>query len=133
LSTGTLPVRERQIAIMRTAWLCKARYMWSSHLRTSLRRGIEPELFEPLQVGASDPYFTPFERTVIDATEDLVRDRFVNDTHWRELAAQWSNSQLLEFLFTVGTYVLLAGVMRSTGVEREPELLELAEKYGAPA
>jgi 4-carboxymuconolactone decarboxylase len=55
LSTSTLPVRQRQIAIMRTAWLCKARYMWSSHLRTSLRRGIEPELFGPLQVGASDP------------------------------------------------------------------------------
>ena len=123
----------RQIAIMRTAWLCKARYMWSSHLRTSLRRGIEPELFGPLQVGVSDPYFTAFERTVIDATEDLVRDRLVSDGHWQALAAQWSNSQLLDFLFTVGTYVLLAGVMRSTGVEREPELLELADKYGAPA
>lgn len=133
LSTGTLPVRERQIAIMRTAWLCQARYLWSSHLRTSLRRGIEPELFAPLQVGAADPYFTAFEGTVIDATEDLVKDRLVSDAHWQALAAQWSNSQLLEFLFTVGTYVLLAGVMRSTGVEREPELLELAEKYGAPA
>lgn len=133
LSTSTLPVRQRQIAIMRTAWLCKSRYMWSSHLRTSLRRGIEPELFGPLQVGASDPYFTAFERTVIDATEDLVRDRLVSDEHWQALAAQWNNSQLLDFLFTVGTYVLLAGVMRSTGVEREPELLELAEKYGAPA
>jgi 4-carboxymuconolactone decarboxylase len=133
IRTSTLPVRQRQIAIMRTAWLCKARYMWSSHLRTSLRRGIEPELFGPLQVGASDPYFTAFERTVIDTTEDLVRDRLVSDTHWQALAAQWSNSQLLDFLFTVGTYVLLAGVMRSTGVEREPELLELAEKYGAPA
>jgi hypothetical protein len=65
------------------------------------------------------------------ATEDLVRDRLVSDTHWQALAAQWSNGQLLDFLFTVGAYVLLAGVMRSTGVEREPELLEPAEKYGA--
>src|SRR5260221_5811477 len=106
--------------------------MWSGRLRPSRRRGMEPDLFEPLQVGASDPYFTAFERTVIDATEDLVRDRLVSDTHWQALAAQWSNSQLLDFLFTVGTYVLLAGVMRSTGVEGEPELLELAEKYGGP-
>ena len=79
-----------------------------------------------------DPYFTAFERTVICATEDLVRDRLVSDTDWQALAFQWNNSQLLDFLFTVGTYVLLAGVMRSTGVEREPELLELAEEYGAP-
>ena len=108
LSTTSLPLRERQIAIMRTAWICDARYMWSSHLRTSLRRGLEPELFGALQVGASDPYFT----TV--------------------LAAQWSNKQLLDFMFTVGTYVCIAGVMRSTGVQREEELLELAERYGAP-
>jgi 4-carboxymuconolactone decarboxylase len=73
LSTTSLPLRERQIAIMRTAWICDAWYMWSSHPRTSPRRGLEPELFGALQVGASDPYFTEFERTVIHATEDLAR------------------------------------------------------------
>ena len=132
LSTTSLPLRERQIAIMRTAWVCDARYMWSSHLRTSLRRGLEPELFGALQVGASDPYFTQFERTVIHATEDLVSDRLISDAHWQALAAQWSNEQLLDFMFTVGTYVCIAGVMRSTGVQREEELLELAGRYGAP-
>jgi 4-carboxymuconolactone decarboxylase len=106
--------------------------MWSSHLRTSLRRGIEPELFKALQAGASDPYFTEFERVVIRATEDLVRDRLISDAHWQELAAEWNNKQLLDFMFTVGTYVCIAGVMRSTGVQREEELLELAERYGAP-
>jgi alkylhydroperoxidase family enzyme len=132
LSTSTLPLRARQIAIMRTAWLCRSRYMWSSHLRTSLRRGLEPELFAPLQVGAPDPYFTEFERSVIHATEDLVTDRLLSASSWQALTAHWSNPQMLDFMFTVGTYVLLAGVMRSTGVQREPELLELADKYGAP-
>src|SRR5262245_27678955 len=45
LSTNTLPVKQRQIAILRTAWTCKALYMWSSHLRTSLRCGVSPEVF----------------------------------------------------------------------------------------
>jgi alkylhydroperoxidase family enzyme len=133
LRTSSVPVRQRQIAIMRTAWLCQARYMWSSHLRTSLRAGLEPDLFAPLQVGAEDPYFTEFERGIIRATEDLVRDRLISDANWRALSAEWSNEQLLDFMFTVGAYVLTAGVMRSTGVAREPELLALAEKYGAPA
>jgi len=34
----------------------------------ALSRGIEPELFGPLQVGASDPIFYCVRRTVIDAT-----------------------------------------------------------------
>lgn len=132
LLTSSVPVRQRQIAIMRTAWVCKARYMWSSHLRTSLGFGLEPELFGPLQVGASDPYFTDFERTIILATEELVNDRRIGDANWRALSAEWNEQQLLDFMFTVGAYVLTAGVMRSTGVQRDPDLLELAAKYGAP-
>jgi alkylhydroperoxidase family enzyme len=117
---------------MRTAWICKATYMWSSHLRTSINCGLQPDMYRPIQVGASDPYFTPFERTIIRSTEELVADRKVGDANWQSLCAQWNNQQMLDFLFTVGAYVTVAGVMRSTGVEREPELLELAAKYGAP-
>ena len=132
LSTNTLPVKQRQIAIMRAAWICKATYMWSSHLRTSMRRGLEPDMFRPIQVGADDPYFTDFERVVIRATEELVNDKKLSDASWQSLMAEWNNQQMLDFLFTVGAYVTVAGVMRSTGVERKQELIELAEKYGAP-
>lgn len=65
LSNNTLPVKERQIAIMRTAWITKATYMWSSHLNTSESCGLSPDMYGPIQRGADDPYFTEFERTVI--------------------------------------------------------------------
>ena len=86
----------------------------------------------PIQNGPDDPYFTPFERVVMLATEELVNDRKVGDANWEALRAEWSDKQMLDFLFTVGCYVMVAGVMRSTGAERLPDLLALAEKYGAP-
>ena len=132
LSTSTLPVKLRQIAIMRTAWVCKATYMWSSHLRTSMRCGLSPDMYRPIQVGAEDPYFTDFERVVIRATDELVRDKKIGDDSWRSLMSEWNNQQMLDFLFTVGIYTAMSGVMRSTGIERREELLELAAKYGAP-
>ncbi|TCM18767.1 alkylhydroperoxidase family enzyme [Novosphingobium sp. PhB165] len=132
LSTSTLPVKERQIAIMRTAWLCKARYMWSSHLNTSMLCGLSPEMFRPLQVGADDPYFTEFECSVIRATEDLVERHEVSPENWAALREEWDERQMLDFLFTVGAYVALAGVMRSTGVQRDDNLRALAAEYGAP-
>ena len=133
LSTNTLPVKQRQIAIMRAAWICKARYMWSSHLNTSVRCGLQPDMFRPIQVGADDPYFTEFERVVIRATEELVNDRKISEVSWQALMKEWSNQQMLDFLFTVGAYVTMAGVMRSTAVQRNPDLLDLASKYGAPS
>jgi len=132
LSTNTLPVKQRQIAIMRVAWICKATYMWSSHLNTSVRCGLQPDMFGPIQAGADDPYFSEFERVVIRATEELVNDRKISDGNWQALMKEWNNQQMLDFLFTVGAYVTVAGVMRSTGVQRNPDLLELAAKYGAP-
>jgi 4-carboxymuconolactone decarboxylase len=132
LTTNTLPVKQRQIAIMRTAWITKATYMWSSHLNTSVLCGLSPELFGPIQVGASDPYFTDFERTVIRATEELVENRKVAADTWDLLMGEWDNQQMLDFLFTVGCYVLTAGVMRSVGIERQENLLQLADRYGAP-
>ncbi len=132
LAANSLPVKLRQIAIMRTAWITGATYMWSSHLQTSVNCGLSPEMYAPIQRGADDPYFTPFERTVIRATEELVGDRKVSDVQWNALMAEWDERQMLDFLFTVGAYVMIAGVMRSTGAERLPDLLALAEKYGAP-
>lgn len=132
LLTNTVPVKQRQIAIMRTAWLCGAVYMWSSHLNTSLSFGLDPEMFRPIQAGADDPYFTAFEQVIIRATDELVADRKISDGNWEALAKEWSQQQLLDFMFTVGTYVLTAGVMRSTGIQREPDLIALAEVYGAP-
>ena len=132
LSSNTLPVKQRQIAIMRTAWICKSTYMWSSHLRTSARAGLSPDMYLPIQRGAEDPYFSEFERLVMRATDELVNDKKLSETHWQALMQEWSNEQMLDFLFTVGVYVTVAGVMRSCGVGRRTELLELAAKYGAP-
>jgi 4-carboxymuconolactone decarboxylase len=132
LSTSTLPVRQRQIAIMRTAWISKSAYLWSSHLRTSSNCGLEPGVFERIKNGAADPYFTPFERAIISATDELVTDKKVSEAHWQALASEWSIQQLLDFLFTVGCYAALAGVTRSIGIQRADNLLALADQYGAP-
>ena len=128
----TLSVRQRQIAIMRTLWLGKAVYAWSSHLRTSLQAGLTPDMYRPIQVGADDPYFSDFERTLVRAVDELVERGKVSPPTLDALRTEWDERQLLDFLFTVGCYVMLGGVMRTTGIEREPELLELAERYGAP-
>jgi len=132
LSENTMPVKQRQIAIMRVAWVTKATYMWSSHLNTTVLAGLEPDFYDPVKVGADDPYFTEFERHVVRATDELLRDWKIGKESWTALMQEWDNQQMLDFLFTVGTYVLLAGVMRSTGVQRMEDLRELAEIYGAP-
>ena len=133
LMSSTLPVRLRQIAILRVGWIRKARYMWSSHLRTSLRNGLSGEDFEPVKAGPDSPYWNEQERAVLTATDQLVEVGDIDDDSWDALSAFLDRHQLMDLLFTVGTYVQVGMVLNAIRVEREPELLRLAEQYGAPA
>jgi alkylhydroperoxidase family enzyme len=133
LMSSTLPVRLRQIAIMRVAWIKNARYVWSSHLRTSLRNGLSGEEFEPVKEGENSPYWNEQERLIVRATDQAVKNSDLDDATWRALSTFLDQRQVMDFLFTVGAYALLGMVCNSLRIEREDALLELAEKYGAPS
>jgi hypothetical protein len=38
----------------------------------------------------------------------------------------------MDLLFTIGTYALMAFVISTLRIDREPELQALAQQYGAP-
>lgn len=132
LTTSTLPVRLRQIAILRVAWVKRARYMWASHMRLSLGLGLTPEDFEAAKTGAAAPHWSGAEGVIIRATEQLMAQSDLDDASWEELSAHLSRQQIMDFLFTVGAYAALAMVFNATRIQREPDLIELAARYGSP-
>mgnify|MGYP000857387507 FL=1 len=132
LMSSTLPVRLRQIAIMRVAWVRKARYVWSSHLRTSLRNGLSGEEFEPVKEGETSAYWNAEERIILRATDQAMENSDLDDATWHALSGFLDQQQIMDFLFTVGAYALLGMACNALRIEREEALLELAEKYGAP-
>jgi alkylhydroperoxidase family enzyme len=132
LMSSTLPVRLRQIAIMRVAWLKKGRYVWASHLRTSLRNDLCGDDFPPIKEGEHSPHWTNEERYILRATDQLMENTDLDDATWSLLCEFLETKQVLDFLFTVGAYSLLSLVCNAIRIEREPELLELVEMYGEP-
>ena len=77
----------------------------------------DPQLFEAVRIGPVDARFSDFERAILLATEELIVHHRVGAASWEALATKWSEQQLLDFLFTVGSYVMVAGVMRKRGAE----------------
>jgi 4-carboxymuconolactone decarboxylase len=132
LRTSTLDPRQRQIAIMRTTWTNDATYMWSSHLRMSLRVGLNRADFEAVKQGAGSPHWSPLERFVVRAVDEYNAHHVLSDATWNGLAAQLEQRQIMDLLFTIGTYALAGFVINTLRIDREPELQALAEQYGAP-
>lgn len=133
LRGSTLPVRLRQIAILYLAWRKRCRYMWASHLRTSLRLGLVGEDFSAVQQGLASPHWTDDERLILRMVDELLYRGELGDESWAALRAVLSEQQIMDFLFTVGTYQALALVFNTLRIEREPELLALAQQHGSPA
>jgi len=133
LTTSSLPVRLRQIAILRVAWVKHARYMWASHLRLSLGVGFTEADFEAVKIGAPAPHWSDAERIILRATEQLMAQSDVDDAMWDDLSAHLDRKQIMDLLFTVGAYAALALVFNAMRIQREPDLIALGERYGSPS
>lgn len=106
--TGTIPPRERELAILRIAWLCRAPYEWGEHVEIAKRYGLAPDDVERVTQGSTAPGWTDHDRAILSGVEELLGDHALSDRTWERLEASWSEAQLLEFPMLVGAYISTA-------------------------
>jgi 4-carboxymuconolactone decarboxylase len=104
LGKGELNPRERELAVLRVGWLCRAPYEWCQHVDIAKRYGVTAEEVERATRGSSAPGWTEHEAAIVRGVEELLGDQSI----WDVLARTWTERQLLEFLAVVGYYVSIA-------------------------
>jgi alkylhydroperoxidase family enzyme len=116
LYNGTIPGRERELAVLRCGLLCKAPFEWGEHVRISQRNGVTPEEILRVLDGSSAPGWSELDAAVLRGTEELIADHALSDATWEVLARHWDEQQLIEFPFMIGQYVAIAYVQNSLRV-----------------
>jgi len=58
-----------------------------------------------------------FDRTVLAAVDELVEKTRISDETWAALAEEFDTRQLMDFVFTVGGYHMLAMALNTFGVQ----------------
>ncbi len=119
LSRSTLPARERELAILRVGWLCRAEYEWGHHVAIGKQTGLDSDDIERIKKGADAPGWQPFEATLLRAVDELHTGSFISNSTWQALAERYSAEQLFDFIFTVGEYKLVSMALNSLGVQLE--------------
>ena len=122
LRAPALDPRARELAILRVAWRTRARYEWAQHERLARRVEITDEEIAAIADGADAEVWSPFERTLLQATDQLIDHYVVADATWARLAEELDEHQLVELVFVVGTYTALAMVFNSLGLQLDPGL-----------
>lgn len=128
---SALPARDRELLILRTAWLCRSNYVWAQRAAEARRSGITDEELARIAHGPRAPGWQPLETALLLAADELHVDSFISDDTWSILAAHYTNEQLADLVFTVGEFTMISGTVNSIGVEIEPDIMERMP-YGIP-
>lgn len=110
---GKLPPREREMVILRTAWLVRSPFEWGEHVAYGKRLGLSSEEIERITQGSSAPGWNEHDRAVLRGVEELVGDYALSDATWATLAKTWDEAQLIELPGLVGSYTLTAMLYNS--------------------
>jgi len=69
---------------------------------------------------ADDPRWTPTEQLLLRAADELHDQQRISDTTWAALSADYSEQQLIDIVFTVGQYTMVAMFLNTSGVQLDP-------------
>ena len=116
----TIPYRDKEILILRTAWLSRGDYIWGRHYVRGKEVGLTDEQIRQITEGPAAPGWSDFDATLLRAADELHTSRFVSDATWNALGARYTEDQVREVVLIVGDYTQLAMFQNSLGAQLPP-------------
>jgi 4-carboxymuconolactone decarboxylase len=120
VQAATLDAQIRELIILRVAWRTRATYEWAQHTRIGLQAGLTVEQLHAVPEGAGAEVWSPVERALLAATDQMVDRHRVDDATWNELGDHFDDTQLLELLFVAGAYICFAVITTSARMKPDP-------------
>jgi 4-carboxymuconolactone decarboxylase len=105
---GAIPPREREMVILRTAWLVRSPFEWGEHVAYGRKLGLTAEEIERITQGSCAAGWSEHDRAILRAVEELMGDHAVSDPTWAILSKSWTEQQRIELPGLVGSYTLTA-------------------------
>jgi alkylhydroperoxidase family enzyme len=122
LFASTLSPRQRELLVLRVAAVRGSEYEWAQHAILAGDAGLDEDEVARIAEGPDAPGWTALDRAMVRAVDELIGEGAIGDTSWTALAEGLSGQQLMDLVFTVGAYEVLAMAIRSFGVELDADL-----------
>jgi len=116
---SSLPQRDKEILILRNAWLCQSEYEWNHHYLVGKRVGLSKEEIEQIKIGSEGKGWSEFDKTLLHAVDELHANTIISEKTWKQLSEQYDTNQIMDLIFVVGSYNMLAMFMNSMGFQTE--------------
>jgi 4-carboxymuconolactone decarboxylase len=119
LMANTVPIRPREMIILRVGWNLKSGYEWHNHVGYGLNAGLTLGEIAAIREGPDAPNWNDDDRAVLRAVDEQMEIGRITDPTWAKLAAIYDKKQLMDLVFTIGHYVMIGWSISSLGVRLE--------------
>ena len=119
---STLTPRHRELLVLRVAARRDSEYEWRQHVASAGDNDVDPDEVARIAVGTDAPEWSDLERALLHAVDELLGDARIGDETWAALATEFDDHQLMDVVFTVGAYDVLAMALRSFAVPLDDDL-----------
>jgi AhpD family alkylhydroperoxidase len=114
--------RQRELLVLRVAVLRNCEYERLQHEVLARDAGLSPEEIARTSEGPDAGDWSDLDRALLRATDELILDGVIADRTWSALRADLDVEQVMDVVFTIGAYEVLAFAFRSFGVELDDDL-----------
>jgi alkylhydroperoxidase family enzyme len=113
-----VPPLERELMVLMIAELEQCEYEWAQHAQIASGMGIPEAKISAIRAGRYDSdIFSDREQALFEFTRQTVKNVRVDDAAFNAVAAFYSHRQIIELLFTIGSYMMLARIMEVAEIE----------------
>lgn len=127
-----LPAHFRELAIIRTGIVGDSRFEYSQHLKVARMVQVPEEKLKSIKGWATSDKFTPAERAVMAATDELVGRNLVEDETFAELKKHLSDPQILELFYVIGLWRMHGMIVRALHLEFDSDTTARMKEVPAP-
>ncbi|MCE2487704.1 MAG: carboxymuconolactone decarboxylase family protein [Desulfurellaceae bacterium] len=122
----------RELAILRTGIVGDSRFEYSQHLKVARTVNIPEAKLAAIKGWTTSELFSPAERAVMAATDELLARNLVEDATFAELKRHLSDPQILELFYAIGLWRMHGLITRALHLEYDTDTTERMQEVPAP-
>jgi 4-carboxymuconolactone decarboxylase len=118
--TPSLSARVRELLILRISWLRKSDYEFVQHVVIARSVGLSDAEIDRIPLGPDAPGWAPDDADILRAVDELHVQARIGDETFARLSTRFDTAQLIDLVFAVGCYEIMAMAFNTFDMQLEP-------------
>ena len=122
----------RELAIVRTGIVGDSKFEYSQHLKVARMVGVAEEKLAAIKGWTTSDLFSPAERAVMAATDEILSRNLVEDATFAALQKHLGDAEILELFVVIGLWRMHGLIVRALHLEYDNDTTTRMQEVPAP-